>query len=166
MAQFITLKNYTTSQGEMADYQIILGINYGLAKLRDIVYLQGLDLSELPAAIPIPVWERARQEICQGLSKEFRPDPNWEEVEGLPSGFRRHVQTGEVQIFGWRHRKTLVTPGATPYVSRKAVSPLAQAKAFLGRGMKTKKFLVFKAQNCQTIRMQGQEISLNVHNRP
>jgi hypothetical protein len=112
--EFVSLKGYTNSQGEEANYLIRVGQTYNSAKTKSIKELKELPFQNLPEE------ETARQELLNSWSGNVETRRAKGQADAyiyLGRGFKVHNETGCLHFVGIVQNKKVVTEGE-PYPKR------------------------------------------------
>lgn len=116
---FISIKNYENSVGEIANIVINGKINYGKAKQDDVTNLQTANLSSLVTdKFPMDLINTVAKELITSLTKESTQSKAQSDAyEVVKDGIRRHIESGDLFIFGWVKDKVVLKEGVYPIVN-------------------------------------------------
>ncbi len=156
--QFLSVKGYENSEGEIANFVLNVGSKYENAKKKDIARLQAI-LKE--GKFETPLQKEAVESVLQGL---VNPNENrskgqteiYETIQGFPM-LKRHIVTRDLYIYGQRISKKVVVEGNYKTVNSK---PLTIEKNKVRKGLSTSKLRLIKLGKEDEIIVQGRTINL------
>lgn len=158
-SQFISVRGYRNSEGEIANFVLNVRTKYETAKQKDIARLQAL-LKE--GKFENDLQKQAAEELLESLIK---PNENrskgqtetYETIEGFPM-LKRHIATGDLYIYGQCiSKKVLVKGDYKPVNSR----PLTIEKNKLRKQLRTSKLRLIKLGREENLKINGRVINLN-----
>ncbi len=156
--QFVSVKGYENSEGEIANFVLNLGSKYENAKKKDIAKLQAiLKVGKFETALQ----KEAVESVLNGL---INPNQNrskgqtetYETIEGFPM-LKRHIATGDLYIYGQRISKKVIVKGNYKTVNSK---PLTIEKEKVRKGLSTSKLRLIKLGKEDQIKVNGRIIAL------
>lgn len=163
--KFISVRNYTNEQGEVSNYVINIGADYGKAKEDDTVTL--LDAENLKAidfGSVAPYSEEARIALLEAnlkltVASQNRSDAQTDAYTTICENVRMHNDTGRLYIYGMRISKTVLIPGNYGPDTRR---PLTKAKDKIREGLKTSKFRQFCVDKIVEVKMNGETLEFEL----
>jgi len=159
-ARFFAVNGYVSkTSGEVANHVVNLNVNYEKAKLKDIDYLKGLDVTSLDdKGLGKDLMEQAKQALLGAFIA-----PNQNRVNGqidaythICNGIKVHNETGDIYIYAMAHSKTVLIDGTYPKVNSR---PLTLAKDIIRKNFKTGKYRNFKLSNTLEAKVNGETIT-------
>jgi len=163
-AQFVSVKNYENSKGEVANHVVNLNVNYENAKAKDIEYLKDLDVSTLDdKGLGKDLMEKARVALLGAAIS-----PNKARSKGQTEAYRTicngvsvyigqdETKQGEIKIFAMAVSKKVLVEGVYPTVNSR---PLTIAKNIIKKELKATKFRRLTLGNVGTVKVQGEELN-------
>ena len=156
---FVSIRNYTNSNGEVANHLINVGASYANAKKADIEFLESINLSAYDFKSDKSLLEQARLELIAAFHNpsETRSNGQKDAYTGILDGLKVHNESGKVYIYGYRERKTVQIEGTYPSVNSK---PLTIAKNELRKLLKTGKFTQYALEVGNEIRANKETLEL------
>lgn len=154
---FVAINGYSNKYGEVADVIVNVGMNYPKAKEQDIETLKKVSVSSLAnETVSSMLLEEARAKLIEAFIKpnENRSKGQIDAYTHMGNGIKVHNVTGDIYIYGYKHRKTVVVKGDYPKVNSR---PLTLAKNLLRKGLKTGKFSQYKVSQADFIK-SGQTV--------
>lgn len=156
--QFVSVRGYANSQGEVSNYVLNLGSKYETARAKDIAKLKKR-LAEKDYRRPIEL--QAITEVLQGLEN---PNVNrskgqtnaYETIAGFPM-LRRHKETKELYVYGQKISKKVLVKGDYKADTR---NPLTIEKDKVRKGLSTSKIRLMKLGREEEMIVQGRVIDL------
>jgi hypothetical protein len=171
--QFVSIRQYETNQGEIANYLINLGQHYGKSLMADFALLCFLS----PEDFDVPSeYESSRPEAYDELYTSMCANVDENKNNHTPASraqsdlyititpnIKMHKETGELYLNGFLIRKKVIQPAPPqpPKRSRKK-NPVKQAKKFMTSIFKTSKYRTFKVSKITNIKINGNELILEV----
>jgi len=157
---FVSIKNYTNSQGEISNNLINVGIKYESAKAKDIDFLQNLNINEHNFKSPLNLIEDARHILIAAF---INPDVNRSNGQidaytPIFAGVKVHNETGVLYIYGYRENKTVLVEGEPKKAVKSAA--LTIAKDELRKLLRTGKFTQYALEVGNTIKANGETLEL------
>lgn len=157
-SQFVSVRGYENSEGEIANFVLNLGTKYENAKKKDIARLQAI-LKE--GKFETPLQKEAVESVLEGL---VNPNQNrskgqtetYETIPGFPM-LKRHVVTRDLYIYGQRINKKVLVKGNYKTVNSK---PLTIEKEKVRKGLSTSKLRLIKLGKEDEIVVNGRVIAL------
>lgn len=168
---FVKIENYENAKGGVADYIFNAGMSYEQAKEKDIEFVKKWmpskkevkslqeKLNEKSPKDPEDarsLLKEAKVVILASLKKETKTSQNQSEgqknaYESVGPVTRRHIESGDVQIYGLLHEKVVIKPEPEkkPVNSR----PLTLAKNVINKQLKTNQFRPFKLDKMTTAKV-------------
>jgi hypothetical protein len=151
----VSIKGYTNSFSEVSNNLVNVGASLTNAKAKDIITLQGLDVTTFNGdSIQL---EKARVDLINSFI-----NPNQNRSQGqidaytiIAKGIKVHNITGKIYIFGLRTNKTVIEQGIYPTVNSK---PLTLAKNQLKKDLKSSKFTQYALENITSVKLNGQTL--------
>ena len=164
--QFVAVRNYENSKGEVANHVVNLNVDYGKAKLKDIETLKNLDVSTLnDKGLGRDLMEKARQAL---LGAAISPNVNrskgqTEAYKTICNGVSIYVgqdetKQGEIKIFAMAVSKKVIVEGVYPKVNSR---PLTIAKNIIKKELKATKFRRLTLNNVGSVKAQGNELNFS-----
>lgn len=151
---FVSIKGYENSFGEISNNLINIGVNYEKAKKDDVKTLENIDLTTVQTKTDLITLEKVRTELINELIKpnENRSYGQIDAYTNICTGLKVHNESGEIYIWGFRVKKTVVKEGVYPTVNSK---PITIAKNELRKYLKTSKFTQYKVSNIEKMTLNG-----------
>jgi hypothetical protein len=153
--KFIAVKNYRNNEGEVSNYVINIGVDYGKAKqadtekLKDAANFAGLEGYSDAARI-------ALLEASLKPSKQSKAQSD--AYTQLCDNIRMHNETGRLYVNGFKISKTVVDAIEYPEVNSSA---LTIAKNIIRKELKATKFRQFCFDKLVEIRMNGETLEFD-----
>ena len=145
---FFGVNGYENKQGEVSNFVINIGAKYNNAKLKDIAYLETLDVSTLESELSNELLETARVKLLGNLNK-----PNSKQSQAQKDAYTHvngaikiHNVTGAIYIFGTRVKKTVLVEGDYSNVKTSNPRELTIAQNVIKENMRTAKYRQFKVE--------------------
>jgi hypothetical protein len=151
----VSIKGYRNSFGEVSNNMVNVGASLSNAKAKDVITLQGLDVTTFNAdSITL---EKARVELINSFinPNENRSNGQIDAYTIIAKGIKVHNITGKIYIFGLRTNKTVIEQGIYPTVNSK---PLTLAKNQLKKDLKSSKFTQYALENITSVKLNGQTL--------
>jgi len=156
-SQFISVRGYENSEGEIANFVLNVRTKYETAKQKDIAYLQAL----LKEGKLNALQKQAVEELLEGLVK---PNENrskgqtetYESIEGYPM-LKRHVVTGDLYLYGQRISKKVTVKGNYKPVNSRL---LTIEKNKVRKHLRTSKLRLIKLGKEDEMKINGRIINL------
>jgi len=163
-AQFVSVKNYENSKGEVANHVVNLNVNYENAKAKDIEYLKDLDVSTLDdKGLGKDLMEKARVALLGAAisPNKARSKGQTEAYRTICNGVSAYIgqdgtKHGEIKIFAMAVSKKVIVQGIYPKVNSR---PLTIAKNIIKKELKATKFRRLTLSNVGTVKVQGEELN-------
>lgn len=157
-SQFISVRGYENSDGEIANFVMNVRTKYETAKQKDIARLQAI-LKE--GKFETELQKQAVEELLQSLIK---PNENrskgqtetYETIEGFPM-LKRHVITGDLYLYGQRISKKVLVKGNYKTVNSR---PLTIEKNKVRKQLRTSKLRLIKLGKEDELQINGRVINL------
>lgn len=158
---FVRIYNYQNDEGEISNYTINMGVNYGNAKESDIGFLADTVNFVNGFKTPKTLVEQARIEM---LASRMNPSNKRSIAQSdayvtVASNIRVHRETGRVLIYGFVMSKDVLIAGVYKSVNSK---PLTLAKKEIEEQLKTSKFRQFAFDKLQSVKVKGTEIIITL----
>jgi hypothetical protein len=157
---FVSVRNYSNKNGEVANHLINIGMSYEKTKQKDIAFLENIDFSKYEFKSELSVIEEARKALIASFIKPNENRSNGQ-IEAyytiIPGALKVHKETGFVYIYGYREQKTIITQGT--YKSVKSAD-LTIAKDELRKLLKTGKFTQFSLEIGNELRANKETLEL------
>lgn len=163
--QFVSIKNYRNDQGEVSDYIINIGTDYGKAKEKDAETLKDVsNLKDIEFGIVKDYSEEARIALLTALVNPTQATLNRSFGQEnaymtICENVRIHLETGRLFVYGMRVTKTVKVPGVYKHVNSK---PLTIAKEKIRNILKATKFREFGMDKIVEIRLQGETLEFDL----
>lgn len=156
--QFISVRGYENSEGEIANFVLNVGSKYENAKKKDIAKLQAI-LKE--GKFENDLQKQAVEELLQSM---ITPNENrskgqtetYETIEGFPM-LKRHIVTRDLYIYGQRISKKVLVKGNYKTVNSR---PLTIEKDKVRKDLRTSKLRLIKLGKEDQIKVNGRVINL------
>jgi len=163
-AQFVSVKNYENSKGEVANHVVNLNVNYENAKAKDIEYLKDLDVSTLDdKGLGKDLMEKARVALLGAAisPNKARSKGQTEAYRTICNGVSAYIgqdetKQGEIKLFAMAVSKKVIVQGIYPKVNSR---PLTIAKNIIKKELKATKFRRLTLSNVGTVKVQGEELN-------
>jgi len=154
---FVSINGYENRYGEISNNLINVGVNYERTKQSDIETLENLDLTTVKTATDLITLEKARTELINELIKpnENRSYGQIDAYTNICTGLKVHNETGEIYIWGFRVKKTVIKEGVYPTVKSK---PMTIAKNELRKLLKISKFTQYKVSSINNMKLNGETL--------
>jgi hypothetical protein len=154
---FVSIKNYTNKQGEIANHLFNIGIRYENAKKKDVDTL--LTLREHEFKSDESLLKEARQALIDSFinPSKAQSEAQKDAYTHICEGLKVHNVTGELYIYGYRENKTVIKQGEYKTVNSK---PLTIAKDEIRKLLKTNKFVNFSLEVGNTLKLNGETLEL------
>ena len=151
---FVSIRNYTNSSNEASNNLINVGINYEKSKIKDIEFLENLNLDEYSFKSNLDVILEAKAELIKSFIKpeENRSKGQIEAYTHIVSGVKVHNESGQVYVYGYRENKTILKEGEYKQVNSK---PLTIAKNELRKLLRTAKYTQYSLEIGNQVRANG-----------
>jgi len=157
-SQFISVRGYENSEGEIANFVLNVRTKYETAKQKDIAHLQRI-LKD--GKFENDLQKQAIEELLQGLIK---PNENrskgqtetYESIDGYPM-LKRHIITNELYIYGQRISKKVLIKGNYKTVNSR---PLTIEKDKVRKQLRTSKLRLIKLGKEDELQINGRVINL------
>lgn len=164
--QFVAIRNYENSKGEVANHVVNLNVDYGKAKLKDIETLKNLDVSTLDSkGLGKDLMEQARQALLGAAisPNKARSNGQTEAYKTICNGVSVYVgqdesKQGEIKIFAMAVSKKVIVEGVYPKVNSR---PLTIAKNIIKKELKATKFRRLTLNNVGAVKAQGNELNFS-----
>ena len=148
---------YVNQQNEKHQTLFNVGVDYEKAKLKDIEYLKGLDVSTLNSSVDVELLEEARVEL---LSSFQTPSKNRSEgiknaYTHLGAGLKVHNEKGTVFVYGMKVKKVVLEEGDKKEDTRK---PLTKAKDTIRKYLKTSQYRQYEIGRSFQYSLRGDTI--------
>jgi hypothetical protein len=153
---FISVKNYRNEQGEVSNYVINIGADYGTAKnadtetLKDAKNFEGVKGYSDEARLAL---------LTANLKPSNQSKAQTDAYTTICPNVRMHNETGRIYVFGFRISKTVLVEGVYPSVNS---SPLTLAKEAIRKGLKAPKFRQYCLDKLVEIRMKGETLEFEL----
>lgn len=156
---FVSIKDYTNSNGEVSNNLINVGINYEKAKQKDIEFLENIKLVDYTFKSNTADLEDAKTELIAAFIKpnENRSNGQIDAYTPIFAGVKVHNETGVLYVYGYRENKTILINGVYPIVKSSAKTI---AKNELRKLLKTGKFTQYAIEIGNTIKGNGETLEL------
>ena len=156
--QFVSVRGYENSEGEIANYVLNLGSKYENAKKKDIARLQAI-LKE--GKFTSDLQKQAVEDVLQSLiapseARSKGQTETYETVQGFPM-LKRHVVTKDLYIYGQKISKKVLVAGNYKHVNSK---PLTIEKNKVRKDLSTSKLRLMKLGKEDEIVVRGRVIAL------
>lgn len=179
--RFVSLSGYESKTGEVANYTINAGIDYGNAVKQDEAFLANYeplpeDITNFESKLPEKhtsvegfsaeaLLVEARDALLKSIRKETESSvvaskAQTDAYESVGPAIRRHKESGALSIYGLKRSKTIVTESPTP---RKTVNsrPLTLAKNFISnKYLKTANFRSLLLDKVKVAKVNGETLIL------
>lgn len=151
---FVSVKGYENKQGEISNYVINLGFDYGKMVDRDIQKLENASFED-------ELLEKARVTLLKRLLKNKDPKTQSNQSKGQQDayynpckGLKFHIESGTFYFFGQKIRKKVLR--AVEYKPKNS-RPLtiAQNKVKKELNLSSHKLRQFKVQKCLNVVFRG-----------
>lgn len=162
-AKFVAIKNYENSNGEISNYVINCGADYGKAKEADLKALEskealeGVDFGQYAMYA-----EQARIALIEAIKKPSKGSvAQTEAYMTIAPNVRLHLDSGRLFVFGFTlpNSKVILKEGVYPSV---ASAPLTIAKDKIRKNLKHTKFRQFAFDQLKQIRMNGETLEIDL----
>ena len=156
---FVSIKGYENKFGEKSDNLINIGVSYEKAKQKDIQFLKELNVNSIESNINTSLLEQARLELISSFENPSvnRSKGQIDAYTPIIEGVKIHNISGEIYLYGYREKKTILSSGIYPVVNSKDITI---AKNFLRRQLHTGKFTQFILSNINKIKANGEILEL------
>jgi hypothetical protein len=170
--EFVTIRNYTNANNEIAHHNINLGVSYRGLQERELNRLLNLDINglEYDEDVTDPVKQQAYTELIESLTRNM--DDNIEvhttQSQGQLNAFTKiapnlnfHEETQKLHVNGMAIKKTIVQDGEYPPNTRvKRVK--TRAKETINAANKMNKYRRYKLSNITCFRVKGKELNIEL----
>jgi len=158
---FVSVKNYTNNEGEVSNYVINIGADYGNAKESDTVFLaDAKNLSEIEFGSVAPYSEDARIALLKAnLKPSNQSIAQTDAYTTICPNVRIHNETGRLYVFGFKISKTVLVPVVYPTVHSSA---LTIAKEKIRKVLKAPQFRQYCLDKLVEIKMQGETLEFEL----
>jgi hypothetical protein len=160
---FVRILNYSNDkgQGEVANYTINMGIDYGNAKQADIKFLSepsNMTLVNFSEGLQ-PLAEAARLEMYESRvnPKTRHSQAQTEAYVQLCPNIRLHAETGRIFVYGFVVKKDVIVQGKYDKVDSSAMT---RAKRCIDKELKCPQFRQLAFDKLKTVRAKGTEIEI------
>lgn len=166
---FVRIVNYSNDKGngEVANYTINLGVDYGNAKTSDALWLANpLNIVEVDFkndAIRASA-QTAWTEMLQAKVKPLQETKNRSQAQQdayitVCPNVRVHKVSGRVMIYGFVVNKNVIVEGSYTAVNSSFVT---LAKKAIGKHLKTENFRQFAFDKLKSVKVKGEEIEITI----
>lgn len=159
---FLSINNYKSSNGEVANYEILFNVSYKNAVLKSITMLQAMNPKS-------KIDKQAKIEILNSLNDSLAKMPTEDDVldttkynyiykdANLVKGLKTNIKTNQLHISGMIHNKTVITDGNVKQVSS---SKLTLAKEKIKDQLPISKYrtFIFTADKADSISVERMTI--------
>lgn len=162
---FFSIRDYSNKKGEVADYLINVGADYGKAKEKDFKFLTNLKVEKLKSFnSSIANLKKARLSLLKSL---VRPDKNRSEgqtkaYKGIRSNVKINNKTGKLYIYGFKISKRVKVEN--PEIKIPNSTKLTIAKNEIKKFMKSSKFSNFIVSSAKSMSVSGKTIIIETKN--
>lgn len=156
---FVSIRNYTNSQGEVSNILINVGANLDNAKKSDLKILQNCDILNMTFSVDKPTVLIAKTELEQSLIKpnENRSQGQIDAYTHICKGIKIHNETSEIFIYGLQVKKDVIVKGEYKAVkSQNKTIAKNELKKLLD--LKTDKFRQYKFTSIDNLKLNGDTI--------
>lgn len=160
--KFVSFLYRAKGTGELAKHTVALGVNLERVYRRDRAIVSG-KLAHLTG-----LNEEAGRKILASLNDSLKNgignNQNYTQkdtYDNLGKGVKIHRTSGELEIYGFSHRKEIIEPGEHKSVKS---APLTLAKKEIERSLKKSKFRQFCLSKLRAAKIAGDTIILDVEN--
>ena len=171
--QFVSIKNYHNSKGEVCNYLINLGTNYQNAKEADQVFLQFITPEDLDFTDELkPYAEEAQQILLERSTRNLSDniDDHTNASKGQIQAYdkvvpnvRHHLASDQLHVFGKLIRKSYAEGSirvAAPIRNSKA---LIRAQRVFTKNYATNGYITLKFDNMVAVKINGNELTLTLN---
>lgn len=155
--QFVGLRNYTNSNGEVSNQTFLVGLSYSIAKEKDLLTVINFDIINLKDKFDLDLLKVAKEELIKSLSypNQNASSAQIDTYNQVSEGLKSHKDTNELYVYGFLVNKKVLIPGIYKEVKSK---PLTIIKNYLTSylNLKTAKFRLFKVGHMDTIKINGE----------
>ena len=159
--KFIAVRNYENKQGEVSNYVINIGVDYGKAKDADTVTLgnpanfENVNFGKLAMYA-----DQARVALLIANQKpSVQSQAQQDAYTTIFPNVRVHNETGKVFVFGFRISKTVLIEGHYKSVNS---SNLTLAKDLIREQLKATKFRQYELGKIKEVRLNGETIEFDL----
>lgn len=160
--KFVSFVYRTKGTHELARHTIALGVNLERVYKRDRSILSG-KLAHLSG-----LQETAAREMLASLNDSLKNgignNANYTQkdiYDNIGKGVKIHRESGEIEIYGFSHRKEVLEDGEYKKVNSSAIT---LAKKEIKKSLKTSKFRQFSLSKLRAAKIAGDVIILDVEN--
>lgn len=158
---FVRIYNYQNDEGEVSNYTVNMGVNYGNAKESDIAFLADTANFTNGFKTKKTLLEQARIEM---LASRMNPSNKRSIAQSdayvtVAPNIRVHRETGRVMVYGFVVSKDVLIEGVYKSVNSSA---LTLAKKEIEGQLKATKFRQFGFDKLQSVRVKGTEIVITL----
>lgn len=159
-AKFIAVKGYTNNIGEVSDYVVNVGIDYGKAKAEYTERLKVKEnLKDVEFGNLVSLSEEARIALLNAsLKPSTQSKAQSDAYTQLCPNIRMHNETGRVYVNGYKISKTVIEEVDYPEVNS---APLTIAKNIIRKALKAPKYRQFCFDKLVDIRMNGETLEFD-----
>lgn len=154
--KFISVRNYQNNEGEVSNYVINIGVDYGKAKNDDTLKLTDkTNFKEVKGYS-----DAARKALLEASLKPSRQSEAQQDAyTTICENVRMHNETGRLYIFGFRISKTVLVEGNYGPDTR---SKFTKEKDAIREVLKATKFRQFCLDKLVEIRMNGETLEFDL----
>lgn len=163
--KFISVRNYANNDGEVSNYVVNIGADFGTAKESDTVFLlDGENLKTIDFGKVASYSEEARIALLEAnlkLTAESvnRSNAQTDAYTTICENIRMHNETGRLYVYGFRISKTVLVPGNYGPDNRR---PLTIAKDKIREELKASKFRQFCLDKIVEVKMNGETLEFDL----
>lgn len=158
--KFIAVKNYENNHGEVSNYVINVGIDYGKAKADYTERLKVKEnLKDVEFGNLVSLSEDARIALLNASLKPSKQSiAQTEAYTQLCPNIRMHDETGRIYVNGYKISKTVLEEVEYPEVNS---APLTIAKNIIRKALKAPQYRQFTFDKLKDVRMNGETLEFD-----
>jgi hypothetical protein len=173
-AKFITLKQYHSENGEVADHNILVNISVMNAKKTDLNTLKGADAEKIQqksaSLIALDIFQTALSEMVTSAEKNTSNNKAERTVQSqaqtdayfhITNAIRLHKDSGEIHIFGFHNKKYNITQKGKYTTVNSSDKTLAKGVIKKTLKLRADKFRTFKLSSVESVAMEGKTLVIN-----
>jgi hypothetical protein len=161
--KFVAIKNYENANGEISNYVINCGADYGKAKEADLKALENKEALEGVTFGSVSMYaEQARIALIEAIKKPSKGSvAQTEAYLTVAPNVRLHLDSGRLFVFGFTipNSKVVLVEGVYPSVNS---APLTIAKDKIRKNLKHTKFRQFAFDQLKQVRLNGETLEIDL----
>lgn len=159
--KFVAIRNYENNEGEVANYVINIGVDYGNAKNSDTELLRNKEnFTKIDFGKLAMYADQARVALLEAnLKPSNQSKAQTDAYTTIFENVRVHNDSGRVFVFGFKIQKTVLIKGSYKSVNS---SDLTLAKDKIRETLRAPKFRQYALDKIKEVRMNGETIEFTL----